>query len=74
MPLLYLATLGCAKNAVDSADARRAMTAAGWSETDTPAEADLIIVNTCGFITAAKEESIETVLRLAELKNPAPGW
>lgn len=70
MPLLYLATLGCAKNAVDSADARRAMAAAGWDETGTPSEADLIIVNTCGFITAAKEESIDTVLRLAELKKP----
>jgi ribosomal protein S12 methylthiotransferase len=68
--LLFLASLGCAKNAVDSADARRALLAAGWDETDTPALADMILVNTCGFITPAKQESIDTVLRLAECKKP----
>lgn len=67
---MYLATLGCAKNVVDSSDVRRAMTAAGWQETDRPSLADLVILNTCGFIKSAKEESIDTILQLAKLKKP----
>ena len=70
MPALYyLATLGCAKNVVDSADVRRALDAAGWSETGTAELADLLVVNSCGFITPAKQESIDTVLELATRKK-----
>jgi ribosomal protein S12 methylthiotransferase len=61
----FLATQGCAKNAVDSAGVREALLSRGWEECLSASEADLIIVNTCAFITSAKEESIETVLELA---------
>ncbi|MDR2735080.1 MAG: 30S ribosomal protein S12 methylthiotransferase RimO [Spirochaetota bacterium] len=70
MPAFYLATLGCAKNIVDSAGARLAFLAQGWEETLHPKEADLLIVNTCGFITQAKEESIETMLELSAQRKP----
>ena len=63
--LFFIATQGCAKNAVDSAGAREALLARGWKECPSAREADLIIVNTCGFITPAKEESIEAVLELS---------
>jgi ribosomal protein S12 methylthiotransferase len=66
----YLESLGCAKNQVDSELMIAALEAAGWSRTDTPAEAAVIIVNTCGFISDAKKESIETSLAL---KANAPG-
>ena len=69
MQRFFLATLGCAKNVVDSADARRALLAAGWVETDDASSADLLVVNTCGFITPAKQESIDTILDLAQHKK-----
>lgn len=68
----YLLTLGCAKNRVDSAAIRRALQAHGLSATEDPREADYLILNTCGFITPAKEESIETVLELAGIKETNP--
>ena len=63
---IYLASLGCTKNLVDS----EVMLAKLKGEiTNNPNEADVLIVNTCGFIEAAKEESIETILELASLKK-----
>ncbi len=45
----------------------------GWVSTDEPSQADAIVVNTCGFIASAKEESIDTILQAAELKKTNPG-
>jgi len=59
-----LVTLGCPKNEADSDGLSRALAAAGHVLTG-PADADVIIVNTCGFIDAAKEESIDALLELA---------
>ncbi len=59
---LHLVSLGCTKNLVDSEVMLGRLR--DYAITDEPAEADVIIVNTCGFIDAAKEESINTVLNL----------
>lgn len=61
-------SLGCAKNLVDTEVMLGILTANGASITPNPAEADVLIVNTCAFITSAKEESITTILNLAEYK------
>jgi len=66
----HLVTLGCPKNVADS-DKLEALLREGHHEpTDRPARADLIVVNTCGFLGAAREESIDAVLRLALRKRP----
>ena len=62
-----LITLGCAKNEVDSAHMTERMLAAGYRMVDDPAEADVVIVNTCSFIQAATEESLEVIFDLAGL-------
>ena len=67
-PKAYLVSLGCAKNTVDS-ERVLGLLKERYQLTDNPAEADLILVNTCGFITPAKEESIETILELADYKK-----
>ncbi len=61
---VYIENLGCAKNQVDAEVMLRCLEEEGWSWTDDPASADLIIVNTCGFIAPAKEESLETTMTL----------
>ena len=63
--ILYI-TLGCAKNEVDTDRMRSLLTAAGYSEAADTADADVALVNTCSFLTAAVSESIETTLLLAE--------
>ncbi len=67
----WLATLGCAKNEVDSDKLIGQLVAEGYVEADDPGDADLVVVNTCAFIDSAREESIETVLSLADAKAPA---
>jgi len=64
----YLISLGCSKNTVDSERVARLLEEKYQPTTD-PREADLLLVNTCGFIEPAKEESIETILELAQLKK-----
>lgn len=59
-------SLGCAKNLVDSEILLGKLKSAGVTITPNPEEADLIIINTCGFIEPAKLESIETILEFAE--------
>lgn len=59
-------SLGCAKNLVDSEILLGKLKSAGVTITPNPEEADLIIINTCGFIEPAKIESIETILEFAE--------
>ena len=62
-------SLGCAKNLVDTEVMLGIMQARGIELTANPAEADILIVNTCAFILSAKEESITTILNLAEYKS-----
>ena len=66
----HLESLGCAKNQVDSELMIAALQKAGWERASGPGEADVLIVNTCGFITEAKTQSIETSL---SLKAQHPG-
>ena len=63
MPKLGLISLGCAKNLVDSEHMLARLRDAGWEITEDMTEADVGVVNTCGFIEAAKTEAIETILR-----------
>lgn len=66
---VYIETLGCSKNQVDSEMMLGLFQGAKYLRAATPEEADIILVNTCGFIEKAKEESIETILSLAELRS-----
>ncbi|MBN2536305.1 MAG: 30S ribosomal protein S12 methylthiotransferase RimO [Spirochaetales bacterium] len=70
MSYITLVSLGCAKNQVDSEIMISSLCQEGFSYVETPEAADIIIVNTCGFIEPAKEESIVTGL---ELKARFPG-
>jgi ribosomal protein S12 methylthiotransferase len=62
-------TLGCDKNLVDSEIMSGLVHERGYELVDRPEDATVVIVNTCGFIDAAKEESVNTILELAELKE-----
>ena len=64
-----LMSLGCAKNRVNSEQMIYLMTEAGYTLVSEPDGADLVIVNTCGFIDAAKSEAIDSILEMAELKK-----
>ena len=66
--LVYFVSLGCPKNLVDSQVMLGLLGAGGYVLTQSPAEAQVIIVNTCSFIGPAKEESINALLEMAELK------
>jgi len=65
----WIETLGCPKNHVDSEKLAGVLVAQGYAPADSAAEADLVVANTCAFIEAAREESIETVLELADAKR-----
>ncbi len=69
MSKICLISLGCAKNLIDSEQMLSQLQDAGYVLTPEPEEADIAIVNTCAFIESAKEESIENILRTAELKS-----
>ncbi|MBI3600669.1 MAG: 30S ribosomal protein S12 methylthiotransferase RimO [Nitrospinae bacterium] len=64
-----LVSLGCPKNTVDSEIVLGNLISKGYSITSDEAEAEVIVVNTCGFIASAKEESIDTILEMAEYKK-----
>ena len=66
----HLVSLGCAKNTVDSEAIQQLLVARGYRQVPAPEAADLIVVNTCGFIDAAKQESIDTLLELGQAKRP----
>jgi ribosomal protein S12 methylthiotransferase len=66
----WLQTLGCPKNEVDSDKLEGYLGEQGYGPASDPAEAELVVVNTCAFIDAARQESIETVLDLAERRAP----
>jgi ribosomal protein S12 methylthiotransferase len=69
MKKFNIISLGCAKNLVDSEILLGGLKETKLSITENPEEADTIIVNTCGFLDIAREESIETILQAAELKK-----
>jgi ribosomal protein S12 methylthiotransferase len=62
-------TLGCPKNQVDSEVMQGLLERDGFRLIDAPERAEVVVVNTCGFIDQAKEESIDTIVRLAKLKR-----
>ena len=66
---LHLVSLGCAKNLVDSEVMLGRLKHAGWSIVSEPAEAEIIIINTCSFIETAVNESIDTILELTRFKK-----
>ena len=66
---LNLISLGCAKNLVDSEILLGGLQQTDVSITANPEEADTIVVNTCGFLDIAREESVETILQAAEMKK-----
>jgi ribosomal protein S12 methylthiotransferase len=66
----YVETLGCPKNAVDSDKVVASLLADGLVAAPSADAADLVVVNTCAFIEAARQESIDTVLALAESRRP----
>jgi len=68
MPRVFLLTLGCPKNTVASRRLGENLIRAGLELTEVPDEADALVVNTCGFIEAASEESIEALLELSRVK------
>ncbi len=70
---LFFTSLGCSKNLVDSEVMLGHLGLDGFKVSQSPEEAEVIIVNTCSFVEAAKKESIETVLDLADFKNPEVG-
>jgi ribosomal protein S12 methylthiotransferase len=69
MKLAYIKTLGCEKNTVDSECAEALFIQAGCAITEDPEEADFLMVNTCGFILDAKQQSIESIFDLIANKK-----
>ncbi|MFO8172901.1 MAG: 30S ribosomal protein S12 methylthiotransferase RimO [Gemmatimonadota bacterium] len=68
-PRIGLVTLGCDKNTVDSEHMMAALVGNGARVSDEVEDSEVVIVNTCGFIEAAKEQSIETILEAVRLKE-----
>jgi len=68
---VYFVSLGCPKNQVDTEVMLGVVEGGGHQLVDDAADADTLVVNTCGFIDAAKEESIDTILELAQQKRSA---
>jgi ribosomal protein S12 methylthiotransferase len=66
---IHIVSLGCPKNRVDSEVLLGVSDQAGYELVNDPSAADVIVVNTCGFIEAAKQESIDTIFELAEMKS-----
>ena len=65
----WVETLGCPKNSVDSDKLEGTLRADGYEAATSPSDADLVVVNTCAFIEAARQESIDTVLALADTRR-----
>jgi len=66
----HVETLGCPKNAVDSDKLTAALLADGLEPATSPEEAELVVVNTCAFVEAARQESIDAALALADARKP----
>lgn len=69
---MHLTSLGCAKNLVDSEMMLGSLELEGYTTVEDPAEAELLLINTCGFIRPAVEEAVDEILRLAEYKEDDP--
>ncbi|HOZ20841.1 MAG TPA: 30S ribosomal protein S12 methylthiotransferase RimO, partial [bacterium] len=69
---LHFVSLGCPKNSVDLETILGGLTG-GIELVDDQEAADVALVNTCAFITSAKQEAVETILQLAALKEERPG-
>ena len=69
MKKVGMVSLGCAKNRVDAENMLGMLREKGFEIVSDPAEADVLFVNTCGFIESAKEESIDAILEMAEYKK-----
>jgi ribosomal protein S12 methylthiotransferase len=67
--VFHLVSLGCAKNTVDSDSMAQLLMRDGYRGTEDPEKADVLIVNTCGFIGPAKDESFDVLRELAEIKR-----
>ncbi|HZA20920.1 MAG TPA: 30S ribosomal protein S12 methylthiotransferase RimO, partial [Actinomycetota bacterium] len=68
MSRVAIVTLGCPKNAIDSEGLGGLLAAGGHDVIEGPESAEVVLVNTCGFIDPARRETVEEVLDLAELK------
>jgi ribosomal protein S12 methylthiotransferase len=68
-PRFWVETLGCPKNAVDSDKVRASLLGDGMAPASSPEEADVVVVNTCAFIDAARQESVDTVLALSDARK-----
>ena len=66
---IHFISLGCAKNVVNCEQMMALCRDAGHTLLDAPEGADVVVINTCGFLTSANEEAIENILRMAELKD-----
>ena len=64
-----LVTLGCARNDVDSEELAARLAEGGWTLTEDAQSADAVLVNTCGFIEAAKKDSVDALIAAADLKT-----
>jgi len=73
MKNIHMISLGCARNLVDSEVMLGLMKKDGYAITGKAEDADVIVVNTCGFIDTAKKESVDTILEAAEYKNSEIG-
>lgn len=69
MKKVYMSTLGCAKNLVDSEMMLGSLLDNGYQSTEELSDSDIAIINTCGFIEAAKEESVNEILQIAQQKT-----
>lgn len=69
----HLISLGCSKNTADSEAIGNRFLQRGWSWTKEAENADLLLINTCGFIKDAKEQSLLTIMKALEAKNCKPG-
>ena len=69
MPTVGMISLGCVKNRVDSEQMLKMLTDAGYEIVSSPEKAEVLIVNTCGFIDPAKEESLNTIFEMAQYKQ-----
>lgn len=69
MKKIYMHSLGCSKNLVDSENMLGILTKKGYKTTDFADKADYIIINTCSFINDAQQESVNSILSAADIKN-----